>query len=115
VRVENLMQRKSHLVRLGVYPDNPDLLRQWLMQEPSMNANAADHSTHYELQFGLLLETIMDTSIPKQWRVTCLDQIFQPIRNLQSRNKCEYSTEAVTRMLQLLSANRASIENELYL
>mgnify|MGYP000138227682 FL=1 len=115
MRVENLMQNKSKLIRMGLYPDNPALLRQWLNQEPKEMADEASRTAHYEQQFELLLATVMDSKVAKQWRISCLDQIFLPIRTLQSWKNSDLSAEAVSRMLQLLSVNRTTIENELYL
>ena len=115
MRVDNLRQNKLDAVRAGSYPDNPALLHQWLAIAPGDNEDAEIIVKHFEHQFDTLMATVLDISIATQWRLSCLDAIFKPIRALQLRSQCRLSEKTVSRLLHTLAMYRPELERQLYL
>lgn len=71
-------------IRYAQEPDNPMLINLWLsMDTPAPQQTKRDDVwQHFEDQFRLLLETLVDELLPAHWRRSCLDQIYQPLSSL---------------------------------
>lgn len=54
---------------------------------------------HYESQFRLLMEVVVDEILPPHWRCLCLDQIYKPLFAMR-RLATDPNSEAYVRALQ---------------
>ncbi|MCL9780214.1 hypothetical protein M9194_02060 [Vibrio sp. S4M6] len=103
-------------IRFGQEPDNPTLVSLWLHAEQ----NELDHhlSTHilrqsYEAQFYLLLEAIVDELVSRQWRCTCLDNIYRPLSCLQKLSNSKASCERIRDLMKELAVTSRYVEHSL--
>ncbi len=91
-------------IREATYPDDPQLITEWLRQEPCDSRSPLDHQwQHYEDQFNLLMDTISDELLPAHWRCSCLDQIHQPLRSLSRLSSEPHARDRVRLLLWELS------------
>ena len=94
-------------IRFGHEPDNPTLIPLWLNQEsvlcPNIHEPIELHRDHYEKQFRLLLETIVDELVPSHWRQLCLNHIYQPLGALKRIADDKQSEQDLQRLVHELS------------
>lgn len=75
--------RLGERIRLALQPDDPNLIRAYLLQGESLIAQGlqAPWSVH-ERSLRLLLDTACDVVLPIVWRATCLDACCRPLGQL---------------------------------
>jgi len=103
-------------IRYGIEPNNPALLPLWLSLEEVQQQYlpALDLlPQHYEKQFYLLLETVVDELIPCHWRRTCLDFIYKPLSSLQRISHDQQSKNHLAKLLYELAVSSRYVENSL--
>lgn len=101
-------------IRFAEEPDNPALIGQWLATDhccqqqsdlsrrginPCQNCTRTQQYQHYEQQFRLLLETLEDELLPKNWRCSCLDQIYKPLAHLRQLCDTTYCSAQLNRLI----------------
>lgn len=69
-------------IRYAKEPDNPQLINCWLALGQA-GYSVLDKRHHFEDQFRLLLDTVVDEILPSHWRCTCLDSIYRPLMELR--------------------------------
>lgn len=78
------LQSLRHKIRYASEPDNPQLITLWLEMENKPEAQPFKQRwQNYEASVRLLLDTLADELLPAHWRISCLDQIYRPLANLQ--------------------------------
>lgn len=105
-------------IRLGQEPDNPGLISFWLAQESlslSKENSIAEVRCQYEIQFRLLLDTIMDDLVATHWRRTCLDNIYKPLCSLKRISDTSQSENHLQQLFYEMSVNCRYIEKSLIL
>lgn len=88
-------------IRWGEEPDNPLLISNWLKEKARDQVQPVSVEalrTHYESQFKLLLETVMDELIPAHWRCICLDHIHKPLQSLWQISDSSQSEDQLHRL-----------------
>ena len=114
ILVEKCLERK---IRLGVEPDNPELLGLWL-QEQERKIQQECYTIEmkrecYLAQFHLLLDVIADDLVLKHWRCLCLDNIFKPIASLKRLADDELSHRKIHQLVYELSVTSRYFQNGL--
>lgn len=90
-------------IREAAYPDDPQLICEWLSQTPCSQSPLDQQWQHFEDQFNLLMDTISDELLPSHWRCSCLDQIHQPLRSLSRLSSEPHAKDRVRLLLWELS------------
>lgn len=115
--IETQLSTIRNKIRFGKDPNNPMLIPLWLMQEsdlcPSPTQSISAHRQHYEAQFRLLLETIVDELVPSHWRRLCLDHIYQPLGSLKRIANDEQSEQQVRNLMQELTVSSRYVASSL--
>ena len=103
-------------IRHGKEPDNPALLPLWLSLEEEHQQHLSTMyllAQHFENQFYLLLETVVDELVPCHWRRTCLDFIYKPLSSLQRISHDQKSKNHVAKLLRELAVSSRYVERSL--
>ena len=71
-------------VRSGVEPDNPEILLSLLslLEETDFRYSLSHQKSLNSKMLRLLLDTVLDKTVPLNWRSLCMDHIYKPLRNL---------------------------------
>ena len=71
-------------VRSGVEPDNPEILLNLLslLEETDFRYSLSHRKSLNSKMLRLLLDTVLDKTVPLNWRSLCMDHIYKPLRNL---------------------------------
>lgn len=83
---------------MGTSPDNPLLLRHFLLAEPDNTAHKEHQRAYYHDQFRLLMDTIADDCVPGHWRCICLDHVYLPLQAMQKLADGESCRRQLTRL-----------------
>ncbi|MDP7593186.1 MAG: hypothetical protein QF552_10935 [Litorilituus sp.] len=111
--ITQLLRKK---IRFAQEPNNPALITLWLQQENDIHLTTQPKKVlrqHYEAQFRLLLETIVDEIVPTHWRRLCLDNIYKPITSLQRIADTEQSKQHIRYLMNELSVSCQYVEHSL--
>lgn len=101
-------------IRYGTEPDNSALIEFWLEQDlPTMKINGS-RQAHYESQFRLLLNAVMDELVPKHWRLQCLDHIYRPLMSFKRVANCTHSEQRLNELFRELTISCNYTEQSLY-
>lgn len=101
-------------IRYGSEPDNSSLIGSWLdLDTPTSSAKGAQQA-HYESQFRLLLNAVMDELVPKHWRLQCLDHIYRPLMSFKRVAKCTHSEQQLNKLFRELIISCNYPEGSLY-
>lgn len=101
-------------IRYGSEPDNSGLIPFWLdIDAPSSNS-LDQHQAHYECQFRLLLDALMDELVPKHWRLQCLDNIYRPLMSFKRVSKTANAEQKLNNLFQELTISCNYTEETLY-
>ena len=88
-----------HKIRAAQEPDNPDLIRQWIiLGHVSVQAPLELRRRICIDQFYLLLEVVADDCLPTHWRNSCLDHINRPLQALKQLVDDQHSSSMVQRL-----------------
>lgn len=73
-----------HKIRYAEEPDNPELLHRWLaLAHLTEHQNSRERWQTLVIQYRLLIATLSDAQLPLAWRCHCLENIYQPLRELE--------------------------------
>ena len=101
-------------IRYGSEPENSGLIEFWLeLDTPPASANT-DPREHYESQFRLLLDTVMDELVPKHWRLQCLDNIYKPLLSFKRNSHGPDSQQILNNLFRELTLSCNYTEDSLY-
>lgn len=101
-------------VRYGSEPDNSSLISFWLDLDTPASSAKGPQQAHYESQFRLLLNAIMDELVPKHWRLQCLDHIYRPLMSFKRVAKCPNSKLKLNKLFQELTISCNYTKESLY-
>lgn len=101
-------------IRYGSEPDNASLISFWLELDLPDSSIKGFQQAHYESQFRLLLNAIMDELVPKHWRLQCLDHIYRPLMSFNRVAKCTCSKQKLNALFRELTINCNYTEASLY-
>ena len=99
-------------IRYGCDPNNPALISNWLKQNGE-DLPMDQRRQWLEKQFYVLLDTIADDLVPRQWRCICLDNIYKPLCALRKLSNDEFSIARVRQLSYELSTTGRFVERSL--
>jgi len=86
-------------IRFAKKPDNPDLIKEFLMSSLSKDEDSIQaRRRKYLHQFYLLIETMSDDLVPAHWRRSCLDNIYRPLQGYRRLALCPTSQRILEQM-----------------
>lgn len=95
-------------IRYGKFPNNPELIALWLTQESVLEDSIdclSKRRQHYESQFRLLLEVVVDELVPRHWRCLCLDYIYKPLGSIKRLSNDIQSENHLRKLFNELSTS----------
>lgn len=101
-------------IRYGSEPDNCGLINFWLDLDTPQSSSYVGHQQHYESQFRLLLDAVMDELVPKHWRLHCLNNIYRPLLSFKRSSKCTCSDNKLKALFKELTISCNYTEESLY-
>lgn len=101
-------------IRYGSEPENSGLIVFWLDLDAPSSCTNGSLQDHYESQFRLLLNAIMDELVPKHWRRLCLDHIYRPLLSFKRVAKCTDSEQKLNELFRELTISCNYTEESLY-
>lgn len=101
-------------IRYGSEPDNASLISFWLDLDLPTSSAIDSREAHYESQFRLLLNAIMDELVPNHWRLQCLDHIYRPLMSFNRVAKCTGSKQKLNALFRELTISCNYTEASLY-
>ena len=108
------MQQLKNKIRYGTEPDNAGLVSFWLELDGPPAGSLSHIRQHYEEQFRLLLDVVMDELVEKHWRLLCLDHIHSPLLSLKRVSRCPCSQAKINKLFNELSISCKYTEHSLY-
>lgn len=92
------------MIRTAAEPDSPSLLTDWFeLDQCDEQQSIQTQREHFESQFRLLLDTVSDELLPSQWRCTCLNNIYRPLKALNKLANSEQSTAELNKLFYELN------------
>lgn len=101
-------------IRYGSEPDNCGLIGFWLDLDAPQSSSSIGQLQHYESQFRLLLDAVMDELVPKHWRLQCLDNIYRPLLSFKRSSRCACSDKKLQQLFRELTISCNYTEESLY-
>ncbi len=121
----NLSIKKiTSVIRRGEQPNKPELIDLWLELDNCCSlfnhqiqfcecCSLERQRQHYEQQFRLLLETVVDEIVASHWRCICLDNVYRPLANIKRLVKNEQSKQELQALFYELSVTSHYVKGSL--
>ena len=94
------VQPLESAVRYGLFPDQPQVLWDYLSISNEVAQSQPEHDRHaiHLRVFRTLMDAICDSCVAQHWRYQCLDQIYRPLAKISRLAKSQQQTRQARRL-----------------